>query len=122
MPVISFVSPKGGVGKTTSAVLLGGVLADKGALELASMSLDNGLKLGAHPAFVKLVMQLARENASDDLVAAIEAPDAKSVDARLDEIYGLMNTDPARYNSKSIQDELLRLTGIQQTRSARRAA
>ncbi|MEY4255877.1 MAG: hypothetical protein RLZZ141_1104 [Pseudomonadota bacterium] len=31
MPVISFVSPKGGVGKTTSAVLLGGVLADKGA-------------------------------------------------------------------------------------------
>jgi chromosome partitioning protein len=32
MPVISFVSPKGGVGKTTSAVLLGGVLADMGAL------------------------------------------------------------------------------------------
>lgn len=31
MPVISFVSPKGGVGKTTSAVLLGGVLADMGA-------------------------------------------------------------------------------------------
>lgn len=31
MPVISFVSPKGGVGKTTSAVLLGGTLADKGA-------------------------------------------------------------------------------------------
>jgi chromosome partitioning protein len=31
MPVISFVSPKGGVGKTTSAVLLGGLLADKGA-------------------------------------------------------------------------------------------
>jgi chromosome partitioning protein len=31
MPVISFVSPKGGVGKTTSAVLLGGMLADKGA-------------------------------------------------------------------------------------------
>jgi chromosome partitioning protein len=31
MPVISFVSPKGGVGKTTSAVLLGGALADMGA-------------------------------------------------------------------------------------------
>ena len=31
MPVISFVSPKGGVGKTTSAVLLGGLLADMGA-------------------------------------------------------------------------------------------
>jgi chromosome partitioning protein len=31
MPVISFVSPKGGVGKTTSTVLLGGALADMGA-------------------------------------------------------------------------------------------
>jgi hypothetical protein len=96
-------------------------LSDKGALDLASMKMENGVKLGAHHAFVKLMMGLARDYSSDDLVAAVEAPNSQSVDARIDEIMGMMNKEPEKYRSKAIQDELMRLTGIQETRAKRTA-
>ena len=38
MPVISFVSPKGGVGKTTTALLLATELAEQGASHVTIIS------------------------------------------------------------------------------------
>jgi hypothetical protein len=97
-------------------------LGKDGASEFLGAELTNGTRIGDNPAVLKLLMGLARDYAGDDLVAAVEAPDAKSVDAKIDEIMSWMKTDTARYNRPDTQAELLRLTQIQETRAARRAA
>ncbi len=45
MPVISFVSPKGGVGKTTSALLLATELAEQGASRVTVVDADPNLPI-----------------------------------------------------------------------------
>ena len=45
MPVISFVSPKGGVGKTTSALILATELAAQGASRVTIIDADPNLPI-----------------------------------------------------------------------------
>jgi hypothetical protein len=97
-------------------------LGNEEAASFLGAELTDGTRIGDNPAVLKLLINLARDYAGDDLVAAVEAPDAKSVQARIDDLMALSDTDRKRYESQSVQDELLRLIGIRDTRAARRAA
>lgn len=79
------------------------------ATELGQIRLADGSMLGANKNFVKLITSIARNSAGDDLVAMVEAPGSRDLQSRLDELYSLNRTDPARYASQSVQEEILRL-------------
>lgn len=81
----------------------------------------DGTALGEHPAFVKLIVGLAKQAADDGALVVGETTEGTDVDKRIDELMGLMATDKAKYQSKAVQDELARLTRIQLQRSGQRA-
>jgi len=70
MPVISFANPKGGAGKTTSALLLAGELADRGAsVVLVDADPEKWIsqwgKLPGKPANVRIVGEVAEDTVVD---------------------------------------------------------
>jgi len=84
MPVISFISPKGGVGKTTAATLMATQLARKTKVividadpnrPILAWSQLNASKEGGCPANIRIVSDANQENILDKIEeAAAEAP------------------------------------------------
>ncbi|MBB4861014.1 chromosome partitioning protein [Novosphingobium chloroacetimidivorans] len=79
MPVISMISPKGGVGKTTAAVVLATELAASHSVTIIDADPNQPVKtwaeLGRHAARLKVIAGVNQENITD----AIEAASAESV-------------------------------------------
>lgn len=75
MPVISFANPKGGAGKTTSALLLAGELASKGA-RVAIIDADPERwisqwgSLADRPANIAIIRDVTEESIVDEIEAA----------------------------------------------------
>ena len=76
----------------------------------------DGMALGEHPEFVKLVVRLAKAEADDGDI--LKGADGGGVDPdkRLDELMELMNTDRKKYQSAAVQQEIQRLTAMQMRR------
>ena len=89
------------------------------AEQLMATRLEDGSRLGNNYAILKFAAALAREMGGDDIITEVEAPGSTSLDARLDELYGLMTSDRARYESDTVQQEIARLEGVKMTRNAR---
>jgi chromosome partitioning protein len=79
MPVISMISPKGGVGKTTAAVVLATELAETHTVTIIDADPNQPVKawgeLGRHKSELKVVHSINQDNITD----AIEAASAESV-------------------------------------------
>lgn len=74
MPVITMISPKGGVGKTTTALLLAGQLADDGANVILidadpNFPLTRWTTLGGQPGNIEVIQQIDE----DEIVQTIDA-------------------------------------------------
>ena len=74
MPVITMLSPKGGVGKTTTALLLAGQLADDGAEVILidadpNFPLTRWASLGGKPDNIEVIQQIDE----DEIVQTIDA-------------------------------------------------
>ncbi|WP_299907504.1 AAA family ATPase [uncultured Paracoccus sp.] len=75
MPVISFANPKGGAGKTTSALLLAGELAAKGA-RVAIIDADperwisQWAKLPGKPATIDIIADVSEDTIVDHIESA----------------------------------------------------
>jgi len=81
---------------------------------LAAMTLADGTKLGDNPAFVRMMVNAARDSAGDTaLVAAEYQASGKSMDDRYRELLNLSTSnDPnerKRYHSQEVQNELKRI-------------
>lgn len=81
---------------------------------LAAMTLADGTKLGDNPAFVRMMVNAARDSAGDTaLVAAEYQASGKSMDDRYRELLNMSTSnDPnerKRYHSQEVQNELKRI-------------
>lgn len=90
--------------------------------EFLGMRLETGHKIGDHPAFLRMFAQVGREHAEDPFFQKMRGEN-KGFDpaARKAELLALRETDPRRYASKEVQDELDRINaGLlrQQNRAA----
>jgi chromosome partitioning protein len=78
MPVIAFSSPKGGAGKTTAAMILANVLAERGA-SVAVIDADpnknvvDWAKLPGKPAGLSVIGEVGEENIVDTIEVAASA-------------------------------------------------
>jgi chromosome partitioning protein len=77
MPTIALVQPKGGVGKTTSAVILGTEIARRGAAVTMidadpNKPLSDWAKLPGRPANVTLLADVTEENIIDEIEGAAQ--------------------------------------------------
>lgn len=86
--------------------------------EFLAQRLENGQKLGSFPPFVKMMVELAREQADDGAFDIGESSDGVDLDKKIDDIVSKSQTDPKEY--ERLQPELKRLIAAQQRRDARR--
>ncbi len=85
MPVISFANPKGGAGKTTSALLLATELATRGAAVTIIDAIPSGwisqwAKLPGKPDNIVIVGDVTEDSVVDAIEAAEEASQFVIVD------------------------------------------
>lgn len=94
------------------------VLGNEGFHDLINTQLADGTLLGDNPAMVRMLVQLARDTADDDMLAqaANTAPDPRSVDEQLREIMDMRFKDPARYASPEVQERAARLAKAKHAR------
>lgn len=85
--------------------------------EFLSKRFADGTALGEHPAFVKMMVNIARERADDGALVMGETADGGDIDKRIDSIMEKMNSDPKEY--ARMQPELQRLIAAQNRRNAR---
>lgn len=85
---------------------------------LMSLKLHNGPALGALEPFVRGIVKLAKMHSDDGAVINGVTQEGVDIDKRVDELMSLKITDKSRYNSKPVQDELIKLIGIQNRRAA----
>jgi hypothetical protein len=83
---------------------------------ILGMRLVHGPALGAYEPFLKMVVELAREHSDDGALISGVTPEGMDISKRIEEIYDLRIKDKAKYNSKEVQDELVKLTGLQSRR------
>lgn len=85
--------------------------------EFLSQRFTNGMALGEHPAFVKMMAKIARERADDGAFVMGETSDGVDIEAKIDKIIETRNTDMKAY--ERMQPELKRLIAAQERMKAR---
>ena len=86
--------------------------------EFLSQRFQNGMALGEYPPFVKMMAKIARERSDDGALIMGESHDGEDLDAKIDKIIGIRNTDIKEY--ERMQPELNRLIAAQNRRKARK--
>lgn len=85
--------------------------------ELLTARLPGGGLLGDHPAFVKLVTDLAMQNGFTDRIEANSMESSgKSLEQQQLELEGLRMKDPALYNAPATQSKLDKIIGLRLAR------
>ena len=89
-------------------------------LDFLSKRFVDGTAIGEHPAFVKMMVEIARERADAGALLMGESTDGggQDLDKREKEIMGLMHTDPKEY--ARMQPELEKIIMAQQRRKGTR--
>ena len=88
-------------------------LRDSDGANILDKRFADGTALGEHPAFVKLIVGLAKAAGDDGaLILGEQADGAKSPSERMDELIKLRSTDRQKYQTKEVQDELARLSSL----------
>lgn len=65
-----------------------------------------GVQLGNHPAFRKTFAQIGRSMGEDGFQVTPSGEEAESLQGKLDELMGLLNTDPEKYKSPAVQRQI----------------
>ncbi len=66
----------------------------------------DGVQLGDHPEFLRAFAAVGRRTAEDGLHGGMSDDQVANAQVRIDELTRLQTDDPARYTSKTVQDEL----------------
>lgn len=85
--------------------------------EFLNMRMENGMKLGSFPPFVKFMAEMSRQAADDGDLEVGEGAEGVDVDKRIDQIIATRNSDMKEY--ERLQPELTRLIAVQERRRAR---
>ena len=85
-------------------------MGEEGRDEMLSMRLMDGTRLQDHPGFVRMMVQLGTDYyGSNAIMTGDVESTAKTVDEKIEDLKGLMSTDPAKYYSAPIQEEMAKL-------------
>ncbi len=84
-----------------------GVVPDTGeSAELLALELKGGGVLGAHPVFLKAMAEAGARIDTADPLAIMPESEQQAIQARIDELTQLQHSDPTKYTSQAVQDEL----------------
>ena len=79
---------------------------DDGFKEFLENQEAEGVKLGDHPAFLRAFAAIGRAMGEDVPLTGAGEGSGTAVQARIDALHALQDSDPKRYASKAVQDEL----------------
>lgn len=85
--------------------------------DFLSQRLENGVKLGSWPPFVRWLSEMARERADDGTLEFGDGGDAVDVDRRIDDIMKIRDKDMKEY--QRLEPELKKLIAVQNRRKTR---
>lgn len=91
-------------------------------LNFFSKRFADGTAVGEHPAFVKMMVEIARERADSGALLMGESSDGggQDLDKREKEIMAMMHSDPKEYQSAEIQKELQNIIANQNRRKGKK--
>lgn len=75
-------------------------------VEFAETKEIEGVKVGDHPAFLRAFAEVGRKMGEGRPLVEGDSAEANTIQERIDQIHGLQYSEPAKYNSKTVQEEL----------------
>lgn len=73
----------------------------------------DGKPLGEHPAILAAFAKIGKRMGEGGMIGPVDANEAASTEARRKELQSLQTTNPEKYRSREVQDELDRIYGMQ---------